>query len=234
MASVEMADRSNVAFSEEIKKIRANLKFSSVDKDVKVIAITSSLPGEGKSTISSNLAAAFAGYDEKVLLIDCDLRKGRQKKIFNVADNEKEGLSNLLITKDWMKSAKSFIKTTKIENLFLLPTGPYPPNPSELLANKKFKELIEYFSKYFSIIILDCPPIVGLNDALVVSTYADITLLVAKYKSTSINVLEDSKKALEKVGARLSGVILNQIDKRESSYYYNSYYDSYYRGRSKE
>ncbi len=229
MANVEISDKKNVAFTEEIKRIRANLKFSSIDEEVKVIAITSSLPGEGKSTISSNLAAAFAEYDEKVLLIDCDLRKGRQKKIFNVTNTRKEGLSNLLVNKEWKEKYKDFIKQTKIKNLYVIPTGPFPPNPSELLANKKFKELINLLKKEYGIIILDCPPIIGLNDAVVVSTYADTTLLVAKYKSTSINVLENSKKALDKVGARLSGVILNQVDKRANSYYYNNYYGSYYK-----
>ena len=224
MANVEISDKKNVAFTEEIKRIRANLKFSSIDEEVKVIAITSSLPGEGKSTISSNLAAAFAEYDEKVLLIDCDLRKGRQKKIFNVTNTRKEGLSNLLVNKEWKEKYKDFIKQTKIKNLYVIPTGPFPPNPSELLANKKFKELINLLKKEYGIIILDCPPIIGLNDAVVVSTYADTTLLVAKYKSTSINVLENSKKALDKVGARLSGVILNQVDKRANSYYYNNYF----------
>ena len=229
MANVEISDKKNVAFTEEIKRIRANLKFSSIDEEVKVIAITSSLPGEGKSTIASNLAAAFAEYDEKVLLIDCDLRKGRQKKIFNVTNTRKEGLSNLLVNKEWKEKYNDFIKQTKIKNLYVIPTGPFPPNPSELLANKKFKELIDLLKQEYGIIILDCPPIIGLNDAVVVSTYADTTLLVAKYKSTSINVLENSKKALDKVGARLSGVILNQVDKRANSYYYNNYYGSYYK-----
>ena len=157
------------------------------------------------------------------------MRKGRQKKIFNVTNTRKEGLSNLLVNKEWKEKYKDFIKQTKIKNLYVIPTGPFPPNPSELLANKKFKELINLLKKEYGIIILDCPPIIGLNDAVVVSTYADTTLLVAKYKSTSINVLENSKKALDKVGARLSGVILNQVDKRANSYYYNNYYGSYYK-----
>ena len=92
-------EKDSVTFNEEIKKIRTNIKFSSINEEVKVIAVTSSLPGEGKSLISANLAASFAQYDEKVLLIDCDLRKGRQMKLFSIPNNNELGLSKLLINK---------------------------------------------------------------------------------------------------------------------------------------
>lgn len=224
--AVNSIEKDSTSFNEEIKKIRTNLKFSAINGDVKVICVTSSLPGEGKSLISANLAASFAQYDERVLLIDCDLRKGRQKQLFNIPANNEQGLSKLLINKKWENEYKNYIKDTKIENLSVIPTGIYPPNPSELLSNERFAKLIEKLRKDYSIIILDCPPLEGLSDALVVSSLADTTVLVAKHKSTPMKLLEKSKKSLDKVGSRLAGVVLNHVEKEPNTYYYGYYKES--------
>lgn len=224
--AINAIEKDSTSFNEEIKKIRTNLKFSSINGDVKVICVTSSLPGEGKSLISANLAASFAQYDEKVLLIDCDLRKGRQKQLFNIPNNNEQGLSKLLINKRWENEYKNYIKQTKIDNLSVIPTGIYPPNPSELLTNERFVKLIEKLREDYSIIVLDCPPIEGLSDALVVSSMADTTVLVAKHKSTPLKLLEKSKKALDKVGAKLAGVVLNHVEKEPNTYYYGYYKES--------
>lgn len=224
MNELPIISRPSSAFSEEIKKVRTNLKFSSINEDVKVIAVTSSVPGEGKSFTTANLAVAFAQNGEKVILLDCDLRKGRQKKIFNVPVRKSEGLSNLLINKEWKAEYKSYIKELKIENLSLIPSGPFPPNPSELLASARFSELLEILKEEYDVILLDCPPINGLNDTLVIGSKSDISILVTKYKSTSIDLLEKSKKALEAVGSKVVGIILNQVDTKETNYYYGYYY----------
>ena len=216
-------EKDSVTFNEEIKKIRTNIKFSSINEEVKVIAVTSSLPGEGKSLISANLAASFAQYDEKVLLIDCDLRKGRQMKLFSIPNNAELGLSKLLINKKWENEYKNYIKETKVNNLYIIPTGIFPPNPSELLTSERFLYLVKKLKEEYDRIILDCPPIEGLSDALVVTSLADTTVLVAKYKSTPINLLEKSKKALDKVGTKLAGVVLNHVDKEPNTYYYGYY-----------
>lgn len=216
-------EKDSVTFNEEIKKIRTNIKFSSINEDVKVICVTSSLPGEGKSLISANLAASFAQYDEKVLLVDCDLRKGRQGKLFNIPINNDLGLSKLLINKRWENEYRNYIKDTKVNNLSIIPAGIFPPNPSELLTSERFLYLIKKLKDDYDRIILDCPPIEGLSDALVVSSLADTTVLVAKYKSTPVNLLEKSKKALDKVGSKLAGVVLNHVDKEPNTYYYGYY-----------
>lgn len=216
-------EKESVTFNEEIKKIRTNIKFSSVKEDIKVICVTSSLPGEGKSLISANLAASFAQYSENVLLIDCDMRKGRQRKLFNIPANDELGLSKLLINKNWENDYKNYIKQTNIKGLSVIPTGIYPPNPSELLTSERFLNLLTKLKEDYDRIILDCPPIEGLSDALVVSSISDTTVLVAKYKSTPINLLEKSKKALDKIGSKLSGVILNNVDKEPNTYYYGYY-----------
>jgi len=213
------------SFSEEIRKVRANLKFSAINDDVQVIMMTSSVPGEGKSLVSANLAVAFAQNDERVLIIDCDLRKGRQGKIFGVAPRKAKGLSNLLINRNWEEEYQDYIRKTRIPNLYIIQTGAFPPNPSELLASERCKKLFEKLRERFDVIILDCPPLFGLNDALVVSSYADASILVARHKKTSMEMLEKSKKALDTVGAKKVSVVLNQIDAKEKSYYY---YGRYY------
>lgn len=220
--NISVAEKKNTAFNEEIKKLRTNLKFS-LNGEVKVVCITSSVPGEGKSLISANLSAAFAQYDEKVLLIDCDLRKGRQKQMFNIPSDKSAGLSNLLINRHWENEYKNYISPTKIQNLFVIPTGPYPPNPSELLASEVFIKIIEKLRQEYSMIILDCPPLEGLNDTLVVSSIADTTVLVTKYKQTPMKLLEKSKKSLDNVGSKIAGVVLNQVEQGTSSYYYGYY-----------
>lgn len=230
MVNILIGDKRYVSFNEEIKKVRANLRYSSVNEEFKVIAMTSSLPNEGKSLISANLAASFAQYDEKVLIIDCDLRKGRQKKIFRLSHDKNFGLSNLLINKNWENEYSNYIKWTNYGNLFVIPTGPYPPNPSELLASTRFKQLIEKLREKFSVIILDCPPLSGLNDTLVISKCVDATILVAKYGKTPIKAFEESCKSLQKVGATIAGVILNQVDEKVRNHYYNQYYhEGYYK-----
>ena len=223
MSELILIEKPNSALSEEIKKVRTNLKFSSVNDNLKVIMLTSSLPGEGKSFISANLAVSFAQAGEKVLVIDCDLRKGRTKKIFKIPP-QVEGLSDLLINKKWDSEYVEYIQKTEVENLDIIVSGSYPPNPSELLASERFQKVLSKLKSSYDIIILDCPPIVGLNDALVVANQADISILVVKYKSTSMEVLEKSKKELENVGAKIAGVIINQSAMNDNKYYYNGGY----------
>ena len=225
MKELVVVEKPNSSFGEEIKKVRTNLMFSNLDDDMKVIVFTSSIPGEGKSFISSNVAAAFAQANEKTLLIDCDLRKGRLKKIFNIPPEEL-GLSNLLINKKWKDEFKNYISQTEVNDLYVMVSGSYPPNPSELLASKRFEELLLELKKYFKMIILDCPPIVGLNDAFVLAKKADRTVLVANCEKTSMDVLERTKNELEKVGIKIAGIILNESEVRNNKYYY---YGNYYR-----
>ena len=219
-----VANRPKSGISEAVKTIRTNLQFSSIDQKVQSILVTSSVPGEGKSFITANLAVAFAQTGSKVLIVDCDMRRGRQHKIFEI-ENE-QGLSNLLIDKVWSVTYDDYIQKTNIEKLDVIVSGSYPPNPSELLASDRFKELVNKLRDNYDIILLDCPPVTGLNDALVIANQADISILVAKYKSTSMEILEKSKKELENVGAKIAGVILNQTNSNNKKYYY---YGGYYK-----
>lgn len=210
--------RPNAAASESIRTLRTNLQFSAVDKELKTILVTSSVPSEGKSFIAANLAVSFAQTGKKVLIVDCDLRKGRQHKIFGVSG--KNGLSNLLIG-DIAKSA-DYIIQTNVSNLSLIPRGIFPPNPSELLNSKKNASLVKLLAKYYDIVILDGAPIVGLSDSLILSSMVDEVLLVSAVGRTPKTELKNTKKALENVNANVAGCIANNIIASRSGY--GSYY----------
>lgn len=211
------------SITEAIKTVRTNLKFSSVNKEIKTILLTSSISGEGKSFISANLTLAYANPDTKVLLIDCDLRRGRQSQIFNLRKTKEHGLSNLLIDNEWRKNIANYVHKTEIENLYVIPTGTYPPNPTQLLESKKLEEIIAFLKNNFDMIILDAPPVGGLTDALILTRLADVCLIVARAKKTTIDMLNNTKEALNKVNANVLGVLLNGVDKKENKYY-NNYY----------
>ena len=206
--------------SEDIRTIRTNLEFCLSEYDKKIVMVTSSLPAEGKSFISSNLSVALAQNGNKVLLIDCDLRMGRIHKIFNLTN--KVGLSNLIVKYNEVDEIEEYVKKTDIKNLFIIPRGTVPPNPSELLSSKRFENIVGDFKQLFDYIILDCVPVNGLPDALVLSKIADKTIIVTKYGSTNIDALEDTKKALNNVDASVAGVVVNRIPKSKTKY--GSYY----------
>ena len=210
--------------SESIKTLRTNLQFSSVDEDIKTILITSSIPGEGKSFISANLAISFAQTDKKVLIVDCDMRKGRQHRIFKLSNTK--GLSNLLI--DDMTNYKDYINKTSIKNLYVITRGTVPPNPSELLNSNKNSELIKILRSKFDIIIFDGVPCNGLPDSIIMSKLVDKVLIVSSESVTPRSVLESTKKQLKNVEAPVAGDVLNNVNRKNSKYgkYYGYYGDN--------
>lgn len=214
-------EKSKSIISEGIKTLRTNLQFSSIDKKLKSVLVVSSIPGEGKSFISANLATAFAQTGKKVLIVDCDMRKGRQHLIFNTKNEL--GLSDLLIS-DNIENYQDFFHKTKVNNLFLLTSGTIPPNPSELLGSEKNKKLVDLFTKYFDIVIYDGVPINGLSDSLIMSKIVDKVLLVTELKKTPYEIINNTKKSLEKVDADVAGIIINKIPYKGNSYTYEEYY----------
>lgn len=214
-----IASRPKSNISEEIRTIKTNIQFMTTDENIRSILITSSIPGEGKSFISSNLACAFAQNDESVLLIDCDLRLGRLHKIFGLSNEQ--GLSNLLVSKNF--NCKSFIQKTEVDNLYVLSRGTIVPNPSELLNSEKMKSLIEFLKENFDRIIFDGVPIIGLPDSLIMATLADRVILITSCNYTKIDELTKAKKALETVGANLAGVVVNRTLKTKKNKYSNYY-----------
>ena len=210
--------KSNI--SEDIRTIRTNLMFTSSDEESQVILVTSSIPGEGKSFISSNLATAFAQTDETTLLIDCDLRLGRIHKIFGVSNDK--GFSNLLASQSVVNCA-DFIKKTPIPNLHVIPRGTVPPNPSELLNSTNTKRVINFLRENFSRIIFDGVPINGLPDSLIMASLVDRVVLVTAVGYTKIDELMEAKKALEKIDANIAGVVVNRVNQTKRGEYSNYY-----------
>ena len=204
--------------SESIKSLRTNLQFSNVDKGFKTILVTSANAAEGKSFVSSNLAISFAQANKKVLLIDCDLRKGRLHKLFNLPNLN--GFSTLLT--DELENYKKYIKKTHIKNLSIIPRGVYPPNPSELLGSQKCKDLIVALKGKYDIIIFDGAPCNGVTDSVIMSTNVDETLIVARDARTPKKTLDVTKDSLQKVNAHITGIVLNGVNRKIAKYY--SYY----------
>ena len=215
-----VANNPKSGVAEAIKTIRTNLLFSSIDEPVKSILMTSSMIGEGKSFVSANLAVAFAQAGVKVLIVDCDLRRGRQHKIFNI-DNE-QGLSNLLLD-DVDKNYKKYIKKTRYENIYVLPMGIVPPNPSELLASAKNKQLVKILKQKFDLVIYDGVPVGGLTDSIIMADLVDKIVIVSAYKITPVEFLANTNKALEKFKDKIAGVILNKFPSSKD-HYYSKYY----------
>lgn len=211
---VQNDPKSNVA--EALRIVRTNLQFSSVDEKLKTILVTSSVPGEGKSFISSNLAITFAQNNSKVLLVDCDMRKGRLHKIFNLSNDK--GLSNLLID-DINTDIKKYIKKTDIENLSIITMGSMPPNPSELLASAKSKVVIQMLKNKFDYIIFDGTPVTGLTDSIIMASLVDKVVIVSSIGDINVEILENTKQALSNVNANIAGVIANKTPLVNSNYY---------------
>ncbi len=217
-------------FSEAIKTIRTNLAFSNIEKDMKVILNTSPQAGDGKSFITANLAVAYAQEDKKVLVIDCDLRKGRQHEIFEVMNLTSGGYSNLILNyKDDIKLDKYIVQTTN-KNIDLLPTGPTPPNPVELLGSTNNKKLMTKLRKQYDIILLDCPPVLGLSDTMILTKYSDANIVVVSNRKTKIENLDKAKKVFAQANANITGVVINRASVKDNSYY--SYYSNEYYGES--
>lgn len=215
-------DNPKSAFTESVKSIRTNLSFSSVDHEFKVILMTSPEAGDGKSFIAANLAVTYAEEGKKVLIIDCDLRLGRQHTIFRVNNSFDIGYSNLILKYKKDMKMNKYIVPTENRKIDILPTGPIPPNPIELLGSDQNKNLIEQLKKLYDIIILDCPPIIGLSDTLVMMQLSDVNLLTVSARKTKLKTIEQAKKLVEQVNKKINGVILNKVSMK------NSRYDNYY------
>ena len=218
--------------SEVFRTLRANIQFMNTKQKSKVVLVTSTVEGEGKSWIAANLAVTFAQAGKLTLVIDADMRKGRQSDIFNI--ESKPGISNYLsgIVENKEKNEKkindieNYIKETKIKNLYVIPSGDIPPNPSELLLSHKMKEVIKKLKEQCDVIIIDGTQCDLIADSLVLARLADTTIITTAYKQTK---KENLRKVIEKiinVGGKNIGFVLNKVHisekKYEESYYYGS------------
>ena len=200
--------------AESYRTLRTNIEYSSFDKEYKVIMVTSSEPGEGKSTTAGNLALCLAQGDKKVILVDCDLRKPSLHKKFKVSNII--GLSDVIIGKEELVTA--FHRYNK--NLVILTSGKIPPNPSEMLSSKTMTVLLEELKNNFDYIILDTPPVQAVTDSQILSTKSDGTIIVVKAERTKKDSVENSINLLKKVNANIIGTVLNGVDNSRNKYYY--------------
>ncbi|MBQ3408830.1 MAG: CpsD/CapB family tyrosine-protein kinase [Clostridia bacterium] len=213
--------------SEVFRTLRTNIQFMNVDGNLKSLLVTSTVPGEGKSWVSANLAITFAQAGKRVLIVDADMRKGRQHDMFELKNTK--GLSNYLImtTKESsLETIGEYIQNTLVDNLYVMTSGMVPPNPSELLTSQKMVDLINYLEKIFDIVIFDGTPSTIVTDAIILSKFVDTTLIVAGHKITKTDDLNQVKRNIINVGGKIAGVILNKmpITKRKSKggYYYEN------------
>ena len=213
----------NSPISEAYKTLRTNIKFSSVDKSLKTIAITSTDTGEGKSNVISNLAITMAQDNSRVLLIDCDLRKPTIHKKFNLSNLN--GLSNVLTQQN---SIDEVVRKTEQVGLDIITSGPKPPNPSEMLGSKAMRELIRQVSNNYDRILIDAPPVGIVTDAAVLTTMVEGVLFVIEARRVSIEEVKHAKELLEGVNANILGVVLNKVGARDQGYYSTSKYYKHY------
>lgn len=220
--------------SEAFITLRTNIQFMNVNKKLNSLLVTSSLPGEGKSWVSANLAISFAQLGKKVLLIDADLRKGRIHEIFGI--DKEPGLSNYLseTAEDVAGNKENFkkiIRETPEHNLFVIPVGTFPPNPSELLVSMQMKKLLEGLEENYDLVIIDGTPCELIADSKILSRIVDSTVVVAEYNKTKKDILKRALKGIRNVGGNIAGIIVNKVPHNSKSYYSDGYY---YYGQNEE
>lgn len=210
--------------SEAYRTLRTNLQFSKVDRDLRSILVTSAGPKEGKSTTAANLAIALAQFGKRTVLIDADLRRPVIHSIFGI--QKEPGITNFLMDNS---SYETILRPTFMDNLNIITSGVLPPNPSELLATQKMKDLIGRLEQDFDHIIFDSPPVIAVTDAAILSDKVDGTILVIYAGQTNREALNRAKTLLDNVDAKMLGVLLNGVDVEGmyGSYYYY-YYHHYY------
>ncbi|WP_286180144.1 CpsD/CapB family tyrosine-protein kinase [Neobacillus cucumis] len=201
--------------SEQYRTIRTNIQYSAVDGDMKTIMVTSSGPAEGKSTTAANLAVAFSQLGKKVLLVDADLRKPTVHHTFR--QNNIHGFTTVLTKQSTLE--KTVLDTLE-DDLFILTSGPIPPNPAELLSSKSMEQFIIEAKEMFDYIIFDTPPLLAVADAHILANQCDGSILVVYSEKTEIDQAKKSKELLGSAQSKLLGVVLNHKEVQKGEYYY--------------
>lgn len=216
--------------SEVFRTLRTNIQFMNTNNKLKTLLVTSTLPGEGKSWTTANLAVTFAQAGKKVILVDADMRKGRQYTIFEVSP--RPGLSNYLSGVDVNTGEEldddltKYIQRTQVQNLLVMSAGNIPPNPSELLISTKMINLLDQLKEICDIVIIDGTPCELVTDSIILSRLVDSTIIVTAHKQTKKDVLQKTVTSIQNVGGKIAGIVLNKIPisnkKYEQAYYYGS------------
>ena len=208
--------------SEAYRSLRTNLQFSSIDKDLRTMAVTSANPGEGKTTTSVNLAIVMAQAGFSVALVDADMRRPRIHKLFGF--NNSMGLTDAVVHSDLPPS--HYLRPTTVDNLRVMTSGKIPPNPAELLASRRMGELLERLKEEVDIVICDSPPALAVTDAAIIGRQVDGIMLVIDTGKTRKDAAMRAVESLRKVDGHILGAVLNRLSRSSRGYYY--YYDGYY------
>ncbi|QQK72854.1 tyrosine-protein kinase Wzc [Pectobacterium versatile] len=207
---------------EAIRSLRTSLHFAMMEAKNNVLMISGASPAIGKTFVSANLGAVIAQSGQRVLIVDCDMRKGYAHELMGVQGTN--GLSDIL---SGQIPTQNSIRKTAVENMDFIPRGQIPPNPSELLMHSRFSQFIDWATKNYDIVLLDTPPILAVTDAAVISRHAGTSLLVARFEVNTLKEIEVSIRRFEQNGTEIKGVILNAIVKRAASYYGYGNYNYY-------
>lgn len=220
-----LVDRAPFQVGEAYNSLRTNIQFLSADKKIKKLVITSSNPMEGKTTVTVNLGISMGKAGQKVLVIDSDLRKPRLAKLLKVPMSP--GLTNILI--EDMDPSKVIVKS-KAYGVDIIPAGPIPPNPSELLGSVKMKAMLQKLEGDYDYILMDTPPSMLMTDAAVLGQYADGVILVVAHKKSTYEMVDDTVGNLKNAGTNLVGTVLTDVDmtKMRKGYSYKYKYHDYY------
>ena len=214
--------------SEVFRTLRTNIQFMNANKKLKTLLITSTFPGEGKSWVASNLAVTFAQAGNKVILIDADMRKGRQYKIFDALP--RPGLSNYLSGMDLEEGEdpdiSKYLQRTEVNNLLIMTAGNIPPNPSELLVSDQMNKLLKDLKSVCDIVVIDGTPCELVTDSVILSRIVDSTVIVTAHKETKKDNLEKIVRNIKNVGGNLAGVVINKMPVSIKKYNENYYYAS--------
>jgi capsular exopolysaccharide synthesis family protein len=201
--------------SEQFRTIRTNIQFSSIDQELRTLMITSTGPGEGKSTTAANMAVVFAQQGRRVLLVDADMRKPTVHYTFNQLNTY--GLTSVLTKQMTLEKA---VKETSEKDLFVLTSGPIPPNPAELLTSMAMDRFFREAQEQFDMIVFDTPPLLAVTDAQILANKCEGTILVVSSGKTDKDQLVKAKDLLDSVQSKLLGVVLNNKDIKNTHYYY--------------
>lgn len=204
---------------EAYRTIRANIQYSKIDHEIKTILITSTTPGEGKTVTATNLACAMAHADMKTLYIDADLRKPTGHNVFGLSN--RYGLTSLLAGRNQLAEV---LQTTAYPGLSAITSGPIPPNPAELLGSNRMKGILQQLREVFDIVIIDSPPVLAVADPIVLGAQTDGCVLVLDTAMTKRDAALTAKMKLDKVNARMLGVVIN--NKKEKAKSCNYYYEN--------
>jgi succinoglycan biosynthesis transport protein ExoP len=225
--------RSSIA--EAYRQLRTSILLSIAGHAPKSLLITSSLPAEGKTTTATNTAISLAQTGAKVLIVDADMRRPRLHNIFGISNAE--GLSTILSAGLNREEILDVIKFEEAANLHLLPSGPVPPNPAELIGSEQMANLFKLLQEEFTHVVVDSPPIASFTDGVLIASMVDGVILVVHSGKSSRQVVRRARQLLQDVGAKVFGVVLNKVDlkSQDNYYYYQSYYHrSYYRHESED